>query len=197
MWTIIRASFIFLTIFTILTGLLYPLAITGIAQAVFPGKANGSLVTRQSKIVGSDLIGQQFSAPGYFWGRPSATGPLPYNAAGSTGSNFGPANPALLDSVKSRLLALHAADSTNDAPIPVDLVTSSASGLDPHISIAAALYQVSRVARARQVSPDAVRTLIDGSTDQRDLAILGEPRVNVLRLNLALDSLTGKGGKTP
>jgi K+-transporting ATPase ATPase C chain len=197
MWTTLRASFVFLAIFSLLTGLLYPLVITGIAQAFFPRQANGSLITRHGKTAGSTLIGQHFDDPGYFWGRPSATSPVPYDAAASTGSNFGPLNPALLDSVKARVRALQSADAGNQELIPVDLVTSSGSGLDPHISVAAAEYQVPRVARVRHLSPGAVRPLVDRATDQRDLGFLGEARVSVLQLNIALDSITVLGGTTP
>lgn len=183
----VRAAVAALVIFTILTGILYPLVVTGIAQVVFPSQANGSLITSNGQVVGSSLIGQPFDDPKYFWGRLSATAPFAYNAAASSGSNLGPTNPALVDEVKARVDALHAADSSNTAPIPVDLVTSSGSGLDPHISIAAALYQGPRVARARGMSEAAVRTLVERYTEGRQFGILGEPRVNVLTLNLALD----------
>jgi K+-transporting ATPase ATPase C chain len=195
MWKNIRISLILLAIMTILTGILYPAVVTLVAQAVFPSQANGSVILRNGRAVGSELIGQQFDDRRYFWGRPSATTPVPYNAAASTGSNLGPANPALLDAVKARVEALHDADSSNQAPIPVDLVTASGSGLDPHISVAAALYQLPRIARVRQLSDDAVRELIDAASRQRDLGFLGEVRVNVLELNLALDALSGQGGK--
>ncbi len=185
----IRPALMLLLIFTVLTGLLYPLVVTGIAQLVFPSQANGSLISSNGQTVGSSLIGQQFDDPKYFWGRLSATGPYPYNAAASSGSNLGPTNPALLDEVKARIAALKAADPTNTQPIPVDLVTSSGSGLDPNISIAAALYQLPRVARARGLSEAAVRTLVDKYTQGRQLGFLGEPRVNVLELNLALDGI--------
>ena len=178
-----------LLIFTVLTGLLYPLVVTGIAQLVFPSQANGSLISSNGQTVGSSLIGQQFDDPKYFWGRLSATGPYPYNAAASSGSNLGPTNPALLDEVKARIAALKAADPTNTQPIPVDLVTSSGSGLDPNISVAAALYQLPRVAKARGLSEAALRTLVDKYTQGRQLGFLGEPRVNVLELNLALDGI--------
>jgi K+-transporting ATPase ATPase C chain len=178
-----------LLIFTVLTGLLYPLVVTGIAQLVFPSQANGSLISSNGQTVGSSLIGQQFDDPKYFWGRLSATGPYPYNAAASSGSNLGPTNPALLDEVKARIAALKAADPTNTQPIPVDLVTSSGSGLDPNISIAAALYQLPRVAKARGLSEAAVRIQVDKYTQGRQLGFLGEPRVNVLELNLALDGI--------
>ena len=185
----IRPALMLLLIFTVLTGLLYPLVVTGIAQLVFPSQANGSLISSNGQTVGSSLIGQQFDDPKYFWGRLSATGPYPYNAAASSGSNLGPTNPALLDEVKARIAALKAADPTNTQPIPVDLVTSSGSGLDPNISVAAALYQLPRVARARGMSATALQTLVDKYTQGRQLGFLGEPRVNVLELNLALDEI--------
>jgi K+-transporting ATPase ATPase C chain len=174
---------------------IYPLAVTGIAQVIFPRQANGSLIMVDGKAVGSELIGQQFDDPKYFWGRLSATGAFPYNAfnaetlTGSSGSNYGPLNPALLGMVQARVDALKAADPDNTAPIPVDLVTASGSGLDPHISIAAALYQVHRVAQARGLSDDAVKALVGKYTRGRQLGFLGEPTVNVLELNLALDGL--------
>ena len=177
-----------LLIFTVLTGLIYPLVITGIAQLVFPRQANGSLIVANGQTAGSSLIGQPFDDPRYFWSRLSATSPYPYNAAASSGSNLGPTNPALLDEVKARIAALKAADPGNTQPIPVDLVTSSGSGLDPDISVAAALYQLPRVARLRGLSETAVRSLVDQSTQGRVLGFLGEPRVNVLELNLALDA---------
>jgi len=177
----------------IITGLVYPLVITGIAQAVFPRQANGSLIYRNGQPVGSALIGQPFDDPKYFWGRLSATSPFPYNAAASSGSNYGPLSSALTDAAQSRIDALKAADLSlaieNNQPIPVDLVTASASGLDPHISVVAALYQVPRVARTRDLSEDQVRALVMQFTEGRQFGILGEPRVNVLKLNLALDEL--------
>jgi len=186
----LRAALIMLLLFTILTGVLYPLAVTGIAQAIFPGKANGSLIEKNGQVVGSELIGQQFTSPKYFWSRLSATSPVPYNGSLSYASNYGPMNSSLTDAVKGRADQLHKADSTNLQPIPVDLVTASGSGLDPHISIAAALYQIPRVAGERKISVDALRTLVNRFTDQRDLGFLGEPRVNVVELNLALDDLS-------
>ncbi len=184
-----------LIFFTVVTGLLYPAAITAVAQAIFPYQANGSLITdAQGKVVGSELIGQQFSNPAYFWGRLSATGPVPYNAAASSGSNYGPLNPALIGPdgiIQSRIKALKEANAaahvTVDAPIPVDLVTASGSGLDPHISPAAAQYQVPRIAALRGIDGKTLQALVDQYTEGRTLGILGEPRVNVLRLNLALD----------
>ena len=178
-----------LLLFTLLAGLAYPLIVTGIAQLVFPHQANGSLILKNGQVVGSELIGQQFSDPKYFWGRLSATSPNPYNAAASSGSNYGPTNPALLDEVKARIAALKAADPGNTQPIPVDLVTSSGSGLDPNVSVAAALYQLPRVARLRGLSESTVRQLVDQYTTGRTSGFLGEPRVNVLKLNLALDML--------
>lgn len=173
---------------SLVTGLAYPLAVTGIAQLVFAERANGSLIVRDGKAVGSDLIGQAFSDPGHFWSRPSATSPMPYNAANSSGSNQGPSNPALAEAVKARIEALRAADPGNTAPVPVDLVTASASGLDPHISRAAADYQVARVARARGLPERLVRDRVEQHTEQALFGFIGEPRVQVLRLNLALDA---------
>ncbi len=184
-----RPAIVSITIFTLLTGILYPLVITGIAQLIFPHQANGSLIIQNGQVVGSDLIGQSFDDPRYFWGRVSATAPYPYNAASSTGSNLSSTNPALTEEVKARIAALKAADPTNTSQIPVDLVTSSGSGLDPDISIAAALYQVPRVAKARGLSVDVVRALVDRFTQGRQFGILGEPRLNVLALNLALDEI--------
>ena len=175
-----------------ITGLVYPLLVTGVAKVAFPDQAAGSLIVKDGKAVGSSLIGQNFSDPKYFWGRPSATSPMPYNAAGSGGSNQGPLNPALVDAVKGRVEALKAADPGNTAPVPVDLVTASASGLDPHISVAAAQYQAARVARVRGIAPDAMRSLIAEHTEGRLFGLLGEPRVNVLALNLALDKAAAR-----
>ncbi|HEX8992705.1 MAG TPA: potassium-transporting ATPase subunit KdpC [Anaerolineales bacterium] len=192
-----RPALLILLALTVITGVIYPLAITGIAQLVFPHQANGSLIYRNGKPVGSELIGQQFDDPKYFWGRLSATGDFPYNAfnaqtsTGSSGSNYGPLNSALLKAVQDRVNALKAADPGNHTPIPVDLVTASGSGLDPNISVAAALYQAPRVARLRGLSLDQVEKLIAQYTQGRQLGFLGEPRVNVLELNLALDALVG------
>lgn len=174
---------------TLITGIVYPLLVTGISQATMPGQANGSLIVKDGKPVGSELIGQNFSDPKYFWGRPSATGPMPYNAAASGGSNQGPTNPALIDAVKSRVKALKDADPGNTAPVPVDLVTASASGLDPEISPAAAAYQIGRVAHARSLDVSKVKQLVEEHTRGRQFGILGEPGVNVLELNLKLDTL--------
>lgn len=173
----------------VLTGALYPLVVTGIARAVFPAEAAGSILRREGRIVGSSLIGQSFTGARYFWSRPSATTPQPYNGTASTGSNLGPLNPALADAVKARIAALRAVDPGNAVPIPVDLVTASASGLDPHISVAAAEYQAARVARERGLDVARVRALIAAHQEGRLLGLLGEPRVNVLELNLALDAL--------
>lgn len=175
---------------TVLTGVIYPLIVTGLAQAIFPEEAEGSLLTNgKGKIISSALIGQPFTQPHYFWGRPSATSPNAYNAAASSGSNLGVNNPALVDAVKTRIEALKAVDPENKTPVPVDLITASGSGLDPHISIAAANYQINRVAKARHVSQKKIQELIEENTESRQLGFLGEPRVNVLKLNLALDGL--------
>jgi K+-transporting ATPase ATPase C chain len=183
----IRNSLLSLLLFTILTGLIYPLAVTGLAQAIFPSQANGSIIEKNGKPIGSALIGQQFEDPRFFWGRLSATGPYPYNGAASSGSNLGQNNPALMTNVQSRIQALHAADPGNEVKIPVDLVTASGSGLDPHISQAAAEYQVNRVAKTRGLDQTSVRTLIAKHTQGRWLGVIGEPVVNVLELNLELD----------
>lgn len=184
----IRPALVSFVLLSAVTGIAYPLAVTGIAQTVMPEQANGSLLTKNGKAAGSELIGQSFSDPQYFWSRPSATGPMPYNAAASSGSNQGPTNPALIDAVKARVKALRDADLGNTAPVPIDLVTASGSGLDPHISPAAAEYQAARVARARKLPIGAVRQLMAQYTEGRQFGFLGEPRVNVLKLNLALDS---------
>ena len=185
----LKPALLMLLVFTILTGLVYPFVVTALGQALFPRQANGSLLEQGGKPVGSELIGQPFSSPKYFWSRPSATSPYPYNAASSTGSNLGPTNPALTDAVTARIKALRDADPDNKAAVPVDLVTSSGSGLDRHISPAAAEYQLNRVARARALDPSKVRTLVAQCTEGRQLGFLGEPRVNVLELNLALDAV--------
>jgi K+-transporting ATPase ATPase C chain len=182
----LRPAFFMLLIFTVMTGVIYPLVVTGLAQVIFPSQANGSLITVNGKTYGSELIGQQFSDPKYFWGRLSAAG---YNAAASSGSNYGPMNPDLIKAVQARIDALKAADPTNTLPIPVDLVTASGSGLDPQISVAAALYQVHRVATTRGLSEAQVKALVAQYTEGRQFGFLGEPRVNVLLLNLALDNL--------
>lgn len=188
MFNELRPALISFLLLTLLTGIAYPLLVTGISQLTMSGKANGSLIVKGGKPVGSSLIGQSFADPKYFWGRPSATGPVPNNAAASSGSNLGPTNPALMDAVKGRVQALRDADPGNTQPAPVDLVTASGSGLDPHISPAAAEYQLARVARVRNLKPDTLRKLVADHTEGRQLDILGEPRVNVLELNLALDA---------
>lgn len=186
---LLRQSLLMLLLLTAVTGVVYPLVTTGLAQVLFPAQANGSLVVRDGKAVGSRLIGQTFTDPRYFWGRPSATAPMPYNAASSSGSNQGPTNPALAAAVRERIAALRAVDPGNAALVPVDLVTASGSGLDPHISPAAAQYQVARVARLRGLPQATVQALVTAHTEGRQLGVLGEPRVNVLGLNLALDGL--------
>lgn len=194
----LRPALVSLGIFTLLTGFLYPLVVTGLAQALFPGRANGSIIVQNGQPVGSALIGQPFDDPKYVWGRLSATSPAPYTAfnaeklTGSSGSNYGPLNPALLEAVQGRIKALRDADPSNTTPIPVDLVTASGSGLDPHISPAAAAYQVGRVARARGLSQDVVRQVVTQHTESRTLGLLGEPRVHVLAVNLALDQLSAR-----
>ena len=189
MTALFRPAIVLFLILTALTGVAYPLVVTGIAQVVFPTQASGSLLVKDGKAVGSTLIGQSFSDPRHFWSRPSATTPQPYNGLASGGSNLGPLNPALMDGIKARIDALRAADPTNKVSVPVDLVTTSASGLDPDISLAAAYYQAPRVARARGLQPETVRALVAAHARGRWLGILGEPRVNVLDLNLALDTL--------
>jgi K+-transporting ATPase ATPase C chain len=186
--TELRPALVLFVLMTLVTGVAYPLLVTGIAQAAFPTRANGSLIRDERGVRGSELIGQPFGDPKYFWSRPSATSPA-YNASASSGSNLGPLNPALVDAVKARIDALRAADPTNTAPVPVDLVTASGSGLDPHISPAAALFQARRVATERGVSENRVRELVQSRIEGRELGVLGELRVNVLRLNLALDAL--------
>ena len=183
----LRPALLMLFVFSVVTGIAYPLVVTGLANVLFRNQAQGSVITRGGRAVGSRLIGQSFEDPRYFWGRLSATGPSPYNAAVSSGSNLGPLNPALIDAVAARVAALKAADPGAAPPVPVDLVTASGSGLDPHISSAAAAYQVERVARARGLPADAVRALVTRHTQGRQLGFLGEPVVNVLELNLALD----------
>jgi K+-transporting ATPase ATPase C chain len=186
MASIVRPALVLFLVLSLVTGVAYPLAVTAIAQGVFPAQAAGSLVERDGRVVGSALLGQSFTEPRHFWGRPSATSPTPYNAANSGGSNLGPTNPALVEAVRARIAALRAADPQNTQPIPVDLVTASASGLDPHISVAAARYQAGRVARARGLAPAQVEALVAAHTESPWLGFLGEPRVNVLALNLAL-----------
>lgn len=187
--TIFRPALVLLVVLTALTGIAYPLVVTGVAQSLFPDQAAGSLILKEGKPVGSALIGQNFSNPGHFWGRPSATSPMAYNATGSSGSNQGPLNPALLDAVKGRVEALRAVDPGNTTPVPVDLVTASASGLDPHISPAAAQYQTARVARLRKLPLEQVMALVDQHTDKPLVFFIGESQVNVLKLNMALDAL--------
>ena len=189
MKTLLRPALTLFVLLSAITGIVYPLAVTGIAKVLFPAQAEGSLIVENGKPVGSRLIGQNFTDPKYFWGRPSATGPMPYNAGASSGSNQGPLNPALKDAVKARIDALKASDPSQTAPIPEDLVTASGSGLDPQISPAAARWQAPRVARVRGLSEAEVSRLIDAHTEGRQLGLLGEPRVNVLELNLALDRL--------
>jgi K+-transporting ATPase ATPase C chain len=185
----VRATLVLLGAFTVLTGLAYPAVLTGVAWVVFPRQAGGSIVGHGEAPAGSALVGQPFSEPRWFWGRPSATAPVPYDGLSSTGSNLGPTNPALLEAVKARIAALRAVDPGNDAPVPVDLVTASGSGLDPHISPAAALWQVSRVARVRGLPAERVRALVEARIERPTFGLLGAPRVNVLALNLALDDL--------
>jgi K+-transporting ATPase ATPase C chain len=190
----IRPALALLLVFTVITGIVYPLAITGVAHFVFPRQARGSLIVRDGVVVGSSWIGQPFSDPKYFWGRLSATSPA-YNAGASSGSNLGPLNPALLDQARARIAALRAADPEAQGPVPVDLVTASGSGLDPHISPAAAEYQVARVAKARGLAPEEVRRLVAAHTTHRLLRFIGEPVVNVLELNLALDAGSARAAR--
>lgn len=187
MGKLLRQSIVMLLLMTVITGIAYPLLATGLVQVVFPAQANGSLIEKDGKPIGSALIGQPFADPKYFWSRPSATTPQPYNGGSSSGSNQGPTNPALTEAVKQRIAALQAADPTNHAPVPVDLVTASASGLDPQISPAAAAYQAPRIARLRGLSLEQVQAMVAQATEGRQLGVLGEPRVNVLELNLLLD----------
>lgn len=189
MKNLIRPAVSLFVLLSAVTGIVYPLAVTGAARLAFPDQAAGSLIVQDGKVRGSSLIGQSFTKPGYFWGRPSATGPMANNASASSGSNLGPLNPALADAVKARVAALRAADPGNAAPVPVDLVTASGSGLDPHLSVAGALYQAGRIARERKLSPEDVRALIERHTEGRFLGIFGDARVNVLAMNLELDRL--------
>jgi K+-transporting ATPase ATPase C chain len=188
MKTLLRPAISLFVLLSIITGIVYPIVVTGVAQGLFGNSAAGSLIVKDGKPVGSELIGQNFTDPKYFWSRPSATSPQPNNGTASGGSNLGPLNPALVDAVKGRVDALKAADPDNKLPIPADLVTASGSGLDPHISPAAAAYQIERVAHARQLKTETVADLVARNTEGRQLGLLGEPRVNVLRLNLALDA---------
>jgi K+-transporting ATPase ATPase C chain len=190
MTNLFRSALSLLLILTAITGVLYPLAVTGLAQLLFPTRANGSLITRDGRAVGSELIGQPFDDPSYFWSRPSATAPQAYNGGASTGSNLGPTNEALREAVARRIEALRVADPGAPSAVPIDLVTASGSGLDPHLSPAAALFQVGRVANRRGLSEDRVRALVWSQVEGRTFGLLGEPRVNVLRLNLALDALS-------
>lgn len=187
MKAIIRPAVVVFVMLTVLTGVVYPLLVTGVAIGLFPHQATGSLIEKDGKVFGSELIGQPFSEAKYFWSRPSATGSMPYDAGASSGSNLAPTNPQLVEAVRQRVAALKAADPANTASVPVDLVTASGSGLDPHISIAAARYQAGRVARARKLPVNDVERLVARCTESRDVEVLGEPRVNVLALNLALD----------
>jgi K+-transporting ATPase ATPase C chain len=197
--TQLKTSTLMLLVLSVLTGLAYPFAITGVAQVAFPHQANGSLIRIEGKAVGSELIGQPFDGPNYFWSRPSATGPFPYNAGSSCGSNLAVTNPAQLEAIQSRVAKLRESGVAADQPIPIDLVTASGSGLDPHISVAAAWIQVPRVARARaeKLSEEAIRRLIEQHTEGRQFGLLGEPRVNVLKLNLALDAAAGARSPGP
>ncbi len=194
MFAILRPALMVFIALTLLVGVIYPIFVTGVAQLFFPAQANGSLMTQEGKTVGSELIGQSFDDPKYFWGRLSATPDFAYNSASSSGSNLGPSNPALAEAVKARVKALQSVDPRNSSPIPIDLVTSSGSGLDPHISPAATLFQAPRVARVRGISEATVLRLVEQFTEPRQWDFLGEPRVNVLRLNLALDHLPNNAG---
>ncbi|HEY4369504.1 MAG TPA: potassium-transporting ATPase subunit KdpC [Steroidobacteraceae bacterium] len=197
MSTQIRPALAVLLLLTVVTGGIYPLVVTGIGTALFQGRAAGSLIVRDGKLIGSQLIGQNFADPKYFWGRPSATSPMPYNALASSGSNQGPLNPALVDAVKARIESLRAADPDNTAAVPIDLVTASGSGLDPDISVAGANYQIARIARLRGIPPQQVSELVAKHARGSVLGFLGEPRVNVLELNLALDGANTLNGVTP
>jgi K+-transporting ATPase ATPase C chain len=189
MFAQMRSAVLMFVVLTVITGVAYPLVVTGVAQVVFPHQANGSLIVRDGKVVGSELLGQSFDDPKYFWSRPSATSAFPNDASASTGSNLGPTNPAQFDAVRARIDAIKKVQPDSTEPVPIDLVTASASGLDPEISPAAAEYQLARVAKARGLSEDVVGKLVAQNTDGRTFGILGEPRVNVLKLNLALDDL--------
>lgn len=191
--SVLRPTIVVFILLTLVTGVIYPAVVTAVAQVAFPRQANGTLIERDGKPIGSSLIGQNFSGPGYFWSRPSSAGSTGYDAANSSGSNLGPSHPGLAEAVKGRVAALRAADPGNDAPVPIDLVTASASGLDPHISVAAAEFQSGRVARTRGMDAAAVRKLIEEHTEGRTLGVLGEPRVNVLQLNIALDAAGNVG----
>ncbi|HUW38896.1 MAG TPA: potassium-transporting ATPase subunit KdpC [Rhodocyclaceae bacterium] len=195
MKTLLRPAITLFLLLSVVTGIVYPFIVTGILQAIFPGRAAGSLIFKDGKPVGSSLIGQNFTEPKYFWGRPSATSPQPYNGLASGGSNLGPLNPALADAVKGRIAALKAADPDNKLPIPADLVEASGSGLDPDISPAAAAYQVERVARARGLEAETVAAFVARYTEGRQWGLFGEPRVDVLELNLALDARASRAGQ--
>jgi K+-transporting ATPase ATPase C chain len=197
MWKELRPALLVFLVLTVMTGALYPLGITGVAALIFPKQSDGSLIEKDGQVLGSRLVGQPFDDPKYFWGRPSATGPFAYNAAASSGSNQGPTNDALKKAVADRVAALKAADPENAAPIPIDLVTASGSGLDPHITSAAAAYQVRRVAKARGVEEELVRRLVSEKTEGRQWGVFGEPRVNVLELNLALDGIAKIASSPP
>ncbi|MBF0497939.1 MAG: potassium-transporting ATPase subunit KdpC [Deltaproteobacteria bacterium] len=195
LWNLTKTAILLLVGLTLITGVIYPALVTGLSQICFPRQANGSMIVRQGKIAGSELIGQPFDDSKYFWGRPSATSPSPYNAASSSGSNLGPTNPALLDGVKARIAAIKKEDPATTQPVPVDLVTASGSGLDPHISPAAAMYQAARVGHQRRLPEKQVQELVLRHVEGRQLGLLGEPRVNVLKLNLDLDAITAYQGR--